>query len=128
MEIILSVLVGIMFSASIYLMLRKSLIRVVIGVLILSNAVNLSLFTMGRLTRGAPPLIDNDAYVAAPGVANALPQALILTAIVIGFGLFAFSLLLVYRYYITTGNLRSDEMMDAEIPVGKFSAKTAEEK
>lgn len=117
MEILLAITVGVLFSASIYLMLKRSLVRVVIGVLILSNAVNLSIFTMGRLTRGAPPLIGADETVAAAGVANGLPQALILTAIVIGFGLFAFALALIYRYYIATNNLRSDEMSDAETPV-----------
>ena len=122
MEILLSIIVGVLFAASIYLMLKRSLVRVVIGVLILSNAVNLSIFTMGRLTRGAPPLIGADATVAEAGVANALPQALILTAIVIGFGLFAFALVLIYRYYLETENLRSDEMNDAETPVGSLLA------
>lgn len=117
MEILLAITVGVLFAASIYLLLKRSLIRVVIGVLILSNAVNLAFFTMGRLTRGAPPLIASDEYVAAEGIANALPQALILTAIVIGFGLFAFALALIYRYYLATNNVRSDEMADAETPV-----------
>ncbi|KPP99628.1 MAG: multicomponent Na+:H+ antiporter subunit MnhC [Bacteroidetes bacterium HLUCCA01] len=117
MEILLAITVGILFSASLYLILKRSLIRVIIGILILSNAVNLVIFTMGRLTRGAPPLIEPDAYTAGAGIANALPQALILTAIVIGFGLFAFTLAIIYRYYLTTKNLRSDAMNDSETPV-----------
>ncbi|MCC5925735.1 MAG: Na+/H+ antiporter subunit C [Bacteroidetes bacterium] len=122
MEILLAITVGVLFASSIYLLLKRSLVRVVIGVLILSNAVNLAFFTMGRLTRGEPPLIAADEYVAAAGVANALPQALILTAIVIGFGLFAFALALIYRYYLATGNLQSDKMADAETPVAdKFA-------
>jgi multicomponent Na+:H+ antiporter subunit C len=129
MEILLAITVGVLFASSIYLLLKRSLVRIVIGVLILSNAVNLALFTMGRLTRGAPPLIASDEYVAAAGVANALPQALILTAIVIGFGLFAFALALIYRYYLATNNLRTDEMNDAEalvangFSIGKKEAK-----
>ncbi len=116
MEVLLSFVIGILFACSVYLMLKKNLVRVVLGVLILSNAVNLLIFTLGRLTRGNPPLIASDSYVAAEGIANPLPQALILTAIVIGFGLFAFALVLIYRYHKETNNLESDEMVDAEIP------------
>jgi multicomponent Na+:H+ antiporter subunit C len=121
MEVLLAFVVGILFACSVYLLLKKSLVRVVLGVLILSNAVNLLIFTLGRLTRGAPPLIASDATVAAAGIANPLPQALILTAIVIGFGLFAFTLVLIYRYYKETHNLESDKMMDAEIPFDKVA-------
>jgi multicomponent Na+:H+ antiporter subunit C len=127
MEILLAFVVGTLIAASIYLMLKKNLVRVVIGVLILSNAINLLIFTMGRLTRGAPPLIASDASVAAIGIANPLPQALILTAIVIGFGLFAFALGLIYRYYKETQNLESDKMMDAEIPYDKVALSANEE-
>ncbi len=127
MEVLLAFVVGILFACSIYLLLKKSLVRVVLGVLILSNAVNLLIFTLGRLTRGAPPLIASDASVAAAGIANPLPQALILTAIVIGFGLFAFTLVLIYRYYKETQNLESDKMMDAEIPYDKVALFSNEE-
>jgi multicomponent Na+:H+ antiporter subunit C len=127
MEILLAFVVGTLIAASIYLMLKRNLVRVVIGVLILSNAINLLIFTMGRLTRGAPPLIASDASVAAVGIANPLPQALILTAIVIGFGLFAFALGLIYRYYKETQNLESDEMLDAEMPYDKLASVTEKE-
>lgn len=127
MEILLAFVIGTLIASSIYLMLKRNLIRVVLGVLILSNAVNLLIFTMGRLTRGAPPLIAADATVAAAGIANPLPQALILTAIVIGFGLFAFALGLIYRYYKETQNLESDEMLDAEIPYTKMASATEKE-
>ncbi len=121
MEVILSVLIGVLFASSMYLLMKKSLVRIVLGVLIMSNAVNLLIFTMGRLTRGAPPLIESNATVAAQGIANPLPQALILTAIVIGFGLFAFSLVLIYRYFKESKNLDSDKMLDAEIPYDKVA-------
>ncbi|MEP3296654.1 MAG: NADH-quinone oxidoreductase subunit K, partial [Pseudoruegeria sp.] len=58
--------------------------------------------------------IAEGAYAPPEGVANALPQALVLTAIVIGFGLFAFALVLVFRAYTTLGTLYSDEMNAAE--------------
>lgn len=127
MEVLLAFVVGTLFACSIYLLLKRSLVRVVLGVLILSNAVNLLIFTLGRLTRGAPPLIASDATVAAAGIANPLPQALILTAIVIGFGLFAFTLVLIYRYYKETQNLESDKMIDAEVPYDKVALSASKE-
>lgn len=127
MEVLLAFVIGSLFAASVFLMLKRNLVRVVLGVLILSNAVNLLIFTLGRLTRGAPPLIDANETVAAAGIANPLPQALILTAIVIGFGLFAFALVLIYRYYKETHNLDSDNMTDAEMPFDKIASPAKKE-
>ena len=73
-----------------------------------------TIFASGRLTIGAPPLIPEGAEAPLGTVANALPQALVLTAIVIGFGLFAFALVLVFRAYGELGTLDSDEMRIAE--------------
>lgn len=126
MEVLLAIVVGILFTASVYLMLKRSLVRIVLGVLILSNAVNLLIFTLGRITRGAPPLIAADATsVSAAEIANPLPQALILTAIVIGFGLFAFALVLIYRYFRETNNLDATKMTDAETPYDQLVAETS---
>jgi multicomponent Na+:H+ antiporter subunit C len=74
----------------------------------------MTIFLSGRLTPGVPPLIEYGADQAAPGVSNALPQALVLTAIVIGFGLFAFALMLVFRAYQAMGTLDGDRMRLAE--------------
>lgn len=114
METALAGLVAAFFATSIYLMLSRHLIRVLIGVAILGNAVNLLLFTSGRLTREVPAFIGLDEAVAAPGVANALPQALILTAIVISFSFFAFLLVLGYRAYQELGTDDTDGMRVAE--------------
>ena len=114
MEPLLAILVGVLFGFSIYLMLRRNLIRVVIGIILLSNAVNLLFFTLGRLDRGNPPLIPTGVQVPAEAVANPLPQALVLTAIVIGFGLFAYTLVLVYRTYKELGTVDIDLMRTAE--------------
>ena len=114
MESALVVLVGLFFSAAFYLILSKKLIRILIGVALLGNAVNLLLFTSGRITRAAPPLIAPDAYVPPPGVANALPQALILTAIVISFSFFAFLLVLAFRAYQDLGTDDTEAMRVAE--------------
>lgn len=114
MEPLLAIVVGFLFAISIYLLLRRNLVRVVIGIIILSNAVNLLFFTLGRVSRGMPPLIPSGEYVPIAPIANPLPQALILTAIVIGFGLLAYTLVLTYRAYRELGTIDIDEMRTAE--------------
>jgi multicomponent Na+:H+ antiporter subunit C len=108
MDVLLALLSGLLTAGGVYLLLRPSLLRMLFGVVLLSNAVNLILLTAGRTMRAAPPIVPEglDAPVAA--VANPLPQALILTAIVIGFGLVAFAFVLVYRTYTTFGTLDAD--------------------
>jgi multicomponent Na+:H+ antiporter subunit C len=114
MEVVLSVLVGVLFATAIYLMLARNLLRFLFGLILMSNGANLAIFAAGRLTPGAPPLIPEGADEPIGLVANALPQALVLTAIVIGFGLFAFALVLALRAYWTLGTLDTDEMRVAE--------------
>ena len=114
METALAVLVGILVATSVYLMLARNVLKFLLGLVLLSNAANLTIFTAGRLTRAAPPLIPEGLDAPAGVVANALPQALVLTAIVIGFGLLAFALVLVYRGYHALGTLDSDAMRVAE--------------
>jgi multicomponent Na+:H+ antiporter subunit C len=114
MEVVVSVLVGVLFATAIYLMLARSLLRFLFGLILISNGANLAIFEAGRLTAGAPPLIPEGLDEPAGFVANALPQALVLTAIVIGFGLFAFALVLCFRAYATLGTLDTDEMRVAE--------------
>ena len=114
MEIALALIVGLLTACSIYLMLSRNVLRFIFGLLLLSNAANLTIFTGGRLTRAEPPLVPQGMAAPAELAANALPQALILTAIVIGFGLFAFSLSLVFRAYRELGTLNSDAMRLAE--------------
>lgn len=113
MEALLAVTVGVLFAAATYLMLSRNLLRFLFGLALMSNATNLLIFASGRLTVGAPPLVPYDGSDVGD-VANALPQALVLTAIVIGFGLFAFSLVLAMRAYTELGTLQTDEMRLAE--------------
>lgn len=114
METALSITVAVFFAVSIYLMLSKHIIRIVIGVAILSNAVNLLIFTAGRVVREVPPIIPEEARAPLVETANPLPQALILTAIVISFSFFAFLLVLAYRTYQSLGTDDTDEMRLAE--------------
>ncbi|WP_105405394.1 Na+/H+ antiporter subunit C [Neorhizobium sp. T7_12] len=114
MEALFSILIGLFFAGAIYLILSKSTVRILLGVVLLGNAVNLLLFTAGRLTREVPPIIPAGMDALSPGAANPLPQALILTAIVISFSFFAFLLVLTYRAYQELGTDDTDEMRLAE--------------
>ncbi len=114
MEALLAIAIGILTAAAVYLMLARNVLRFIFGLVLISNAANLTIFTAGRLTEGAPPLISPGQDAPVGVVANALPQALVLTAIVIGFGLFAFALVLMFRAYTSLGTLYSDQMRVAE--------------
>lgn len=120
MEPIFAILVGALFTVAIYLLLSKHVIRMLMGAAILSNAVNLLIFTAGRITREVPPIIPDDVDTLTSAAANPLPQALILTAIVISFSFFAFLLVLGYRTFQELKTDDSDEMRVAE-PVNEPS-------
>jgi multicomponent Na+:H+ antiporter subunit C len=102
MTAVLAVVIGILYAAGLYMMLRRSIVKLVIGLAILSNAANLLVFTVAGLNRGKPPIIPEGEMLAAAS-ADPLPQALVLTAIVIGFGVLAFAMSLVLRTFETTG-------------------------
>lgn len=99
METLITILVGLLVTVAVYLLLSRSLIRIILGTAILSHAVHLLLITMGGLKKGAAPLLGENAE----SYTDALPQALILTAIVISFAVTAFLLVLAYRTYKETG-------------------------
>lgn len=114
MEAVFAILVGLFFAAGIYLMLSRHIIRILLGVVLFGNAVNLLIFTNGRIMREVPPIIADGLDVPVGAVANPLPQALILTAIVISFSFFAFLLVLAYRAYQEIGTDDTDGMRVAE--------------
>ena len=108
MEAMFSIVIGVLIACGVYLVLRARTFPVVLGLTLLSYAVNLFLFSMGRLTIGEPAII-------APGVtamADPLPQALVLTAIVIGFGMTAFVVVLALRARADLGNDHVDGRAD----------------
>ncbi|MDY0312702.1 MAG: Na+/H+ antiporter subunit C [Desulfobacterales bacterium] len=114
MQSLLPLLVGAMVAASVYLMLCRDLIRFIFGLVLASNAVNLLILAAGRADVLPPPLIARGQSVPGQAMANALPQALILTAIVIGFALLAFVFVLFYRAYQELGTVDSEAMRTAE--------------
>jgi multicomponent Na+:H+ antiporter subunit C len=107
MELVLAIVIGVLYAAGLYLMMRRSLPKFIIGLALLSHGANLLIFTAGGLSRGKSPVIP-EGMEAPPGViADPLPQALILTAIVISFALLAFALVLLLR---THQELQTDDM------------------
>lgn len=110
MEIVLAIVIGALYAVSVYLLLRRSIVKLILGIVFLSNATNLLLFTAGDLSFGNPAFIEEGSKIPPADISDPLPQALILTAIVIGFGLIAFTLVLTYKYYNTTGTEDLDEV------------------
>ena len=115
MTIVLSIVVGVLFAAGVYQLLRRSLMRIVVGVALLTNAVNLLVFTAAGLSREGAPLVAGGESAPPVGAADPLPQAFILTAIVIGFGVLAFFVTLAMRVYQTLGVDDTDSMKDTDL-------------
>lgn len=115
MEIVLAFVIGGLFAAAIYMLLRRSLLKLLIGLALLSHAANLLIFTAAKLTRGSPPVIGMDVTVLDAPFADPLPQALILTAIVISFGVMAFALALAFRSYRSIGTDDLDQMQSTDV-------------
>lgn len=114
MEPVLAIVIGGLYAAGFYLMLRRSIVKLIIGLALLSNAANLLIFTAGGLTRVRPPLLAAGDLRLAQPFADPLPQALILTAIVIGFGVLAFAMVLAYRAYQTVGTDDLDNLQSTD--------------
>jgi multicomponent K+:H+ antiporter subunit C len=108
MEALIAIAIGVLTGCGVYLSLRGRSFPVVLGLTMLSYAVNLFLFVMGRLVIGAPPIIEQ----ARTDYADPLPQALVLTAIVISFGMTAFVVILALRARAELGN----DHVDGEEP------------
>jgi multicomponent Na+:H+ antiporter subunit C len=110
MEIALALASGVLYASGIYMMMRRRFAQLIIGLGLLSNGTNLLIFTSGGLTRARPPVVPEGAERLEGPYADPVPQALVLTAIVIGFGLLAFSLVLAHRVHTTTGIDDVDEI------------------
>ena len=110
MATLLAIVVGCLYAAGVYMMLRRSLFKLILGLVLLSHGANLLIFTVGGLTRARPPIVPPGATAPVAPSADPMPQALILTAIVIGFGVLAFSLVLFHRGYQTFGSDDPDEL------------------
>lgn len=109
MEALIAATIGLLTAAGLYLMLRARTFPVILGLTLLSYAVNIFIFISGRLAVNLPAIIDT----SAPGYTDPLPQALVLTAIVISFGMTAVLVLMSLGAWLTTGHDRVDLEEDA---------------
>lgn len=114
MTFVMAILIGMLYTAGIYMILRRSLVKVVFGLTFLGHAANLLIFTISRATKGIPAFIPEGAEKLVEPFADPLPQALILTAIVIGFGVQAFAIVLFKRAYQTVGTDDLDKMKSTD--------------
>jgi len=104
MEAVLSAAIGILAASGIWLLLRPRTFQVIVGLCLLSYAVNLFIFSMGRLAIGAPPVMPRGGFVNPAAYADPVPQALVLTAIVISFATTALFLVVLIAARGLTGN------------------------
>lgn len=117
MELLLVLLVGILYSAGIFMILRRSMVKLLLGLLLIGNGANILIFLMGGITKGKPPIILDNQTSFTDAYADPVPQSLILTAIVISFALTAFAIILLKKVYVTTGSddLDSLNIQDLDI-------------
>lgn len=99
MELLIAILIGLLYGSGLYMMLRRSLVKLIIGLILIGNGANMLIFLLGRITKGMPPIIPGESSVFEQAYADPVPQALILTAIVISFGLQSFAIVLIKRAY-----------------------------
>ncbi len=118
MEPVFALAFGVMVAVAAYLLMSRNVLRVVLGLLVLGNATNLSIFLAGRMGSRTPPLVAA-GETALVGGANPLPQALILTAIVISFSLVAFTTVLFESAHRRLGTVDTDAMREAEPEAAK---------
>ncbi len=104
MEALIAAALGLLTTAGVYLILRQRTFPLILGLTFISYAVNVFIFAVGRLAVDLPPIIDK----AAPGYIDPLPQALVLTAIVISFGMTAVIVIMAIGAYLSAGNDRTD--------------------
>lgn len=113
MDFLLVIIIGLLYTGGLYLLMRKSFVKVIIGLILLGHAANLLIFLVGRITKGKPAFVNMEGIITEP-FADPLPQALILTAIVIGFGVQAFAIVLFKRAYQSVNSDDLDDMKSTD--------------
>jgi multicomponent Na+:H+ antiporter subunit C len=103
MQLMLSVIVGILYACGLYLLMRRSLLKIVLGLALISHGANLLIMVAQGGHEGIPPLLGTHGEIPEGLVADPLPQALVLTAIVISFAVTAFAVVLLLITYRHTG-------------------------
>jgi len=108
MQVLIAIIIGGIFACAIYMILRRSIVKLIMGLALLGHAANLLIFSAGGLSRARPALVAPGETAPLAPHADPLPQALILTAIVISFGVIAFMMVLVSRASEAVGNDDTD--------------------
>lgn len=121
MSLVYALAIAVQMGCGVYLLLSRHVMRIVFGLVLISTATNLLIFVAGGLEFTQPPVIASGETTLGAGAANPLPQALILTAIVIGFALVAFAAALVLKSFRTLGTVFTDAQTDAEALGSPFS-------
>lgn len=116
MEILVASAIGVLTAAGLYLVLRLRTFPVIMGVSLLTYAVNVFLFASGRLNIGAPPILQKGAEIA---YTDPLPQALVLTAIVISFGMTAVVVMIALGAYLGADDDHVNDPIDEPQPEGE---------
>lgn len=127
MEPLYIITIGVMAGVAAYLLMSRNVLRMVLGLLLLGNAANLTIFVAGRMGSNLPPLVSAGETTIAIS-ANPLPQALILTAIVISFSLVAFTVVLLHKTWqrlqiVDTEKMREAEPVESAQSVGESEAR-----
>ncbi|HBH49827.1 MAG TPA: cation:proton antiporter [Bacteroidales bacterium] len=113
MEIVLAILVGVLYAAGVFMLLRRSILKFIIGIIFMSNATNLLVFLSAGIIPGSPAFVDG-VVENTKSISDPLPQALVLTAIVIGLGIIVFTLALKYKYFYLTGTDDLDQLQQTD--------------
>jgi multicomponent Na+:H+ antiporter subunit C len=103
MTLLLAVSIGVLFAGGAFMLMRRSFVKLVIGLVLLGHAGNLLIFVVARPVAGRPPLVERGADGLSAPFTDPLPAALILTAIVIGFGIVSYTVVLIKRTYQDLG-------------------------
>ena len=127
MTVVYALVAAGLFGCGIYMVLSRHVVRVILGLSLLTTAVNLVLFLAGRIRSAQPPLIREGAERLGES-ADPVPQALVLTAIVIGFALTVILTALALRRYRGDGTLRSDEARSAQALGDPFAPDAADDR
>lgn len=110
MEIVMALSIGVLFAVGVYLILSRSLLRIILGTSLVTHGTHLLLMTVSRLKTGAAPILNGQTEQYT----DPLPQALILTSIVISFGVTSFFFVLAYRAYQTLGTDDAERLKEGQ--------------
>lgn len=114
MDVLMAVVVGVMVASGLYLMLQRRLLHLLLGIALLGNGVNASIVVSAGLKSQHPPITPQGSEQPLEGHADPLPQALVLTAIVIGFGVLGFAVALAWRTFHLSRDDDLDQLRNTE--------------